>query len=74
MSEDKNFNAGVRSSHIKFCDMRCEYARFPKDEDIDGSRSCQTYLAIWCEKLQEYVTKNAPCAVQFGKRRPKTGW
>ena len=74
MSETKDFNAGVGSSRIKFCDMRCEYARFPRDDDIDGSRSCQTYLAIWCEQLQAYVTKNAPCAVQFGKRRPKTGW
>jgi len=69
-----SFNAGVRTSQIKFCDMRCKHARFPKDSDIDGSRSCHTYLAIWCEQLKEYVTKNAPCAVVFGKRRPKSSW
>jgi hypothetical protein len=54
--------------------MNCEYARFPRDEDIDGSRSCQTYLAIWCQQLEQYVTKNAPCAVLYGKRRPKSSW
>ena len=30
-------NAGVKSSKIKFCDMRCEFADFPKEEGIDGS-------------------------------------
>ncbi|MEJ2634446.1 MAG: hypothetical protein P8184_04030 [Calditrichia bacterium] len=73
--DDKNdFNAGVSSSRIKFCDMRCEHASFPKDRDIDGSGSCRTYLALWCNQLNEYVTKNAPCSVIFGKRRPKTSW
>ncbi len=72
-SEDKS-NAGVTSSRIKFCDMNCEHARFPKVEDIDGSRSCQTYLAVWCQELQQYVTKNSPCAVLYGKRRPKSSW
>ena len=67
-------NAGVKTSRIKFCDLRCEFARFPLKDDVDGSRSCQTYLALWCEKLQSYTTKNAPCAVLFGKRRPKTSW
>jgi coproporphyrinogen III oxidase-like Fe-S oxidoreductase len=72
-NEDKE-NAGVISSQIKFCDLRCEYARFPEKNDIDGSRSCRTYLAIWCTELNAYTTKNAPCAVRFGKRRPKTSW
>jgi hypothetical protein len=65
-------NAGVTSSKIKFCDIRCEHASFPKEEDIDGSKSCRTFAALWCDLLEHYVTKNAPCAVQFGKRRPKT--
>lgn len=69
-----NENAGVTSSKIKFCDIRCEHASFPKDEDIDGSKSCRTFAALWCGLLKQYVTKNAPCAVQFGKRRPKTGF
>jgi hypothetical protein len=70
----KDFNAGVNTSKIKFCDMRCEHAKFPQDDDIDGSRSCQTYLAIWCSQLKEYTTKNAPCAVEYGQRRPKSSW
>jgi hypothetical protein len=77
MSSDKikkNFNAGVSSSKITFCDMKCEFARFPQNDDIDGSRSCQTYLAIWCSQLEQYTTKNAPCAVEYGQRRPKSSW
>ena len=35
--DKKEFNAGVSNAKIKFCDMRCEYANFPEDNDIDGS-------------------------------------
>lgn len=65
-------NAGVNSSKIKFCDMHCEFAEFPKEKAIDGSGTCQTFMALWCKKLEKYVTKSAPCAVEFGSRRPKT--
>ena len=71
MSENID-NAGVHSSDIKFCDMRCEYAEFPKENAIDGSGTCRTFQALWCKKLEKYVTKNAPCAAEFGERRPKT--
>ena len=67
-------NAGVTSSHIIFCDNRCPFAEFPKDDAIDGSKSCRTFSALWCQKLKEYVTKNAPCSWRYGKRRPKAGW
>ncbi len=67
-------NAGVSTSKIKFCDLHCEYAEFPKEEAIDGSGTCGTFLALWCTKLQKYVTKNAPCEAQFGARRPKSGY
>ena len=67
-------NAGVTSAKIKFCDLRCEHASFPKESGLDGSNSCRTFTALWCELLQQYVTKNAPCAAQFGKRRPKAGF
>ena len=73
MGEDKE-NAGVTSSKILFCDYHCPHADFPKDQDIDGSGSCRTFAAIWCSKLEEYVTKNAPCRARFGKRRPKSTW
>lgn len=65
-------NAGVTTSKIKFCDMRCEHADFAKDDAIDGSNSCRTFIALWCNKLEKFVTKNAPCEVEFGARRPKT--
>jgi len=67
-------NAGVKSSRIKFCDLRCEHASFPEEENIDGSKSCRTFVALWCGLLEQYVTKNAPCAAQFGRKRPKTGF
>ncbi len=65
-------NAGVTRSGIKFCDLTCEHAAFPRMEHVDGSGSCRTFTALWCDKLDQLVTKNAPCAVQFGKRRPKS--
>lgn len=67
-------NAGVTSSRIKFCDMRCEHAKFPKEEGVDGSGTCRTFLALWCNQLDKYVTKNAPCEVIFGSKRPKTSF
>jgi hypothetical protein len=65
-------NAGVSSSKIKFCDLKCEHADFARDNALDGSGSCRTFLALWCNKLEKYVTKNAPCEVLFGMRRPKS--
>jgi len=67
-------NAGVNTSKIKFCDLRCEMAAFPREDAIDGSGSCRTFMALWCNQLEKYVTKNAPCEVIFGARRPKTGF
>ena len=69
-----NENAGVTSSKVMFCDLRCEHASFPKEDSIDGSKSCRTFAALWCGLLNDYVTKNAPCAAKFGRRRPKTGF
>lgn len=65
-------NAGVRTSRIKFCDLHCEFAAFPSEDAIDGSGTCRTFLALWCKQLDKYVTKNAPCEVLFGARRPKS--
>jgi hypothetical protein len=65
-------NAGVTSSKIKFCDLRCEYADFARENALDGSGSCRTFVALWCKKLEKHVTKNAPCEVLFGSRRPKS--
>jgi hypothetical protein len=69
-----NNNAGVNSSKIKFCDLRCESASFPEETALDGSGSCRTFIALWCNQLQKYVTKNSPCEVIFGARRPKSNF
>ena len=69
---DRKSNAGVTSSKIKFCDLKCEHAAFPDEGDVDGAKSCRTFAALWCKQLEQLVTKNAPCAVIFGKRRPKS--
>ena len=67
-------NAGVTSSKIKFCDLRCDKAEFPKEKAIDGSNSCRTFMALWCNQLAKHVVKNAPCEVLFGARRPKSSF
>ena len=72
MSQKDQYNAGVTRSNIRFCDMRCEHASFPKQEHIDGSQSCRTFMALYCSKLDQLVSKNAPCAAEFGQRRPKS--
>jgi hypothetical protein len=67
-------NAGVNTSKIKFCDLRCDMAEFAKEDAIDGSKSCRTFMALWCNQLKKHVTKNAPCEVIFGARRPKSSF
>lgn len=69
---DMKKNAGITTHKIKWCDLRCEYADFAKVDALDGS--CRTFLSIWCNKLNKHVTKNAPCEVLFGKKRPTTGF
>ncbi len=65
-------NAGVTTHKLKFCDLRCKSADFAKTEALDGS--CHTFQSLWCKQLKKHVTKNAPCEVVFGKRRPTTGF
>jgi len=65
-------NAGVATSRIVFCDMRCRHAAFVKTTALDGS--CRTFQSLWCDKLEKHVAKNAPCEVRFGRRRPTTGF
>jgi len=65
-------NAGVTTHKIKFCDLQCKQADFAKVDALDGS--CRTFQSLWCKKLRKHVTKNAPCEVVFGKRRPTAGF
>ncbi len=65
-------NAGITTHQIKWCDLKCKNADFAKVEALDGS--CRTFQSLWCGKLKKHVTKNAPCEVVFGKRRPAAKW
>jgi hypothetical protein len=55
-------------SQMDFCDLRCKFARWPQSEGLDGSGSCRTFQAVFCEKKQCTVHKNAPCFEK--ERRP----
>lgn len=46
---------------VDFCDLSCEYAAMPKDTGIDGSGSCRTFVAVYCELKKMLVHKNMPC-------------
>jgi hypothetical protein len=65
-------NAGVTSSRAAFCDLRCDQADFARADALDGS--CHTFISLWCRKLDRHVTKNAPCELRYGRRRPTTGF
>ncbi|MBL7136042.1 MAG: hypothetical protein ISS81_05540 [Candidatus Marinimicrobia bacterium] len=49
---------------MKFCDLSCEYARFP-DKLSDGSYTCRTFIALYCEKLGRLVNKNGVCQAEL---------
>jgi hypothetical protein len=66
--DDMTQNAGVTTHKIQWCDLRCKWANAAKLEALDGS--CHTFQSLWCQKLDKHVTKNSPCAVLFGRRRP----
>jgi hypothetical protein len=46
---------------MNFCDLRCRYAAFPKEDAVDGAGSCRTFSALYCERKRTYVHKNMPC-------------
>lgn len=71
-SQQPPTNAGVTTSRITFCDLRCDCADFAKTAGLDGS--CRTFMSVWCRKLRRHVTKNAPCEARYGRRRPTTGF
>jgi len=55
---------------MEFCDLTCRYARWPDSQALDGSCSCRTFQALYCEKKGRVVPKNAPCPDKE-KRDPK---
>jgi len=54
-------------SLFNYCDLLCKYAETPKEEGIDGSGSCRTFIALYCTKRKSLVHKNMPCK----DKRPK---
>jgi len=49
---------------MKYCDLTCEYARWP-DKLYDGSKTCRTFIALYCVKLDRLVEKNGLCKVDW---------
>ncbi len=49
-----------QTEEIKFCDLECKYASFP-DKLSDGSKTCRTFVALYCKKMKRLVYKNASC-------------
>ena len=46
---------------MDFCDLRCRYAEFPKEEALDGSGSCRTFVGLYCALKKSLVMKNKIC-------------
>lgn len=46
---------------MRFCDLSCPAADFPRQEAVDGAGSCRTFAALYCAKLGRLVNKNGPC-------------
>jgi hypothetical protein len=57
-----------RGKNVDFCDLKCLYASFPKEEAVDGGRSCRTFAALYCSKKKTYVHKNMPCREKVPKK------
>jgi hypothetical protein len=49
---------------MKWCDLSCEHASFPRTEAVDGVGSCRTFAALYCARLNQLVHKNGPCQVE----------
>lgn len=47
---------------MDFCGLNCKYASFPTSASVDGSRSCRTFIALYCKRRKSLVHKNLPCA------------
>lgn len=45
---------------MAFCDFKCAYAETAR-QDLDGSRSCMTFTAIYCTLHERHVMKAQPC-------------
>jgi hypothetical protein len=53
---------------MDFCDLRCQYAEFPKADAIDGSGSCRTFVGLYCSLKKSLVMKNKMCALKVYRK------
>ncbi|HOV89535.1 MAG TPA: hypothetical protein PKW07_02360 [Syntrophorhabdaceae bacterium] len=53
---------------LNFCDLLCEHAEVPKEQGLDGSGSCRTFIAIYCNLKKTLVHKNMPCKIKVIKK------
>jgi hypothetical protein len=48
----------VEEKTPEFCDFDCPFADFPPAETAG---ICRTMAAVWCQRLEKLVNKNAGC-------------
>jgi hypothetical protein len=56
---------------LGFCDLMCKYAEIPKDTAVDGSGSCRTFVALYCNLKRSLVHKNMPCSQKILRKESK---
>ena len=56
-------HAEAGGDSMKWCDLSCEHASFPRTEAVDGSGACRTFAALYCARLHKLVHKHGPCQV-----------
>jgi hypothetical protein len=62
--------AFMKGREMEFCDLECAHAEFPREDAVDGSRSCRTFVALYCRGRKVYVHKNLPCAEKVTREQP----
>jgi hypothetical protein len=65
----EDFLRDRQTCSMEFCDLNCRYARWPEERAVDGAESCRTFQAVFCEKRNRLVHKNAPCSEK--KKKPR---
>ena len=56
---------------VNFCDLMCTYARLPGETALDGSGSCRTFLALYCNLKKSIVPKNMACSKKKVRTSPQ---
>jgi hypothetical protein len=56
---------------LDFCDLMCTYAETPRETAVDGSGSCRTFIALYCNLKKTLVHKNMPCSQKILRKEDK---